>query len=279
MDGIAGVEQGGGVDTARVVEAGFAEVELPGAPSELLAEVAGIARLYKIELLARLGNRREHQRTGWQADQAEINLDPIRDTRLNAQVTLSFRQQLRDDGIVDVDGAPAALGLGTLAPNAVLLGLLQRPFNPKFFILYVQIGPAECQQLVAARTGRGSEDNDGVEVRRLEPGYQFRQFGFAKTFADVVVGHFLVIVAVNDVMPCRVWNLLAAPEYERRERVTSAPRGQCPELASRVPARQSVNLRPSGLERFGIVTTHHKTKPFGAGAAETIGGHPVFPCE
>lgn len=149
--GDARIEQGGRVNAPEIVEPGSPEAKQVGAPSELLREVARVAWFGAIEILATPRRRRKDQGPHRQADQAEIDVGPIRDPCHDPLMPLGLRLQGFDCGIVERDGPQPALRFRWLEPNFFVSPMPARSGGSFFWI---EVGPAKRQQLVAPDTRR-----------------------------------------------------------------------------------------------------------------------------
>ena len=115
------VEQRRRVDAARGLELD-AEAEQIGASAKFLTHVARDARGGRNDLLAGLGRCREHERLRGQLHRSEVDGRTFRDTGDETLLLDLLGDQYGDHGIVEIDRASAALGLGRLEPQAELLG-------------------------------------------------------------------------------------------------------------------------------------------------------------
>jgi len=69
-------------------------------------------------------------------------------------MALSFSNEQRDRGGVEINRPIAALRLGRLNSDAMLLVLLKRSLDPEGLLFGVEIGPAQGQQLAPTRASQ-----------------------------------------------------------------------------------------------------------------------------
>lgn len=107
----------------------------------------------------------------------------------------AFRQQQRDQVVINRDCALVAVFLWSIEPNAVGLGFLQRSLNAQRLGGWIKIGPAQREDLVTARRGRADDGKQVVPSETLNKFPQLVIFQRCAVIAFTACRHLVDVIA------------------------------------------------------------------------------------